>query len=231
MNEREQFSKEELRDKAIRFFRDNLSDFQLLKDWLEIELKEICFQYTKALKLPSQSLVVSIRVKTLDSTLKKLERKGWPQFDLLSDIVTDLIGARITGWFLEDCLEIVNHITATSQIDIIKESQKNYISSPKKSGYRGLHVVSKIDPRIIKRKSLSMGPELFENIKYEIQVRTVLQDFWGEVTHEFHRNVLENKVSEKKVSRLIENASQELFKVDQKLSGLRDYYQKTKNNG
>jgi len=65
-----------------------------------------------------------------------------------------------------------------------------------------------------------------EEMICEIQIRTKLQDAWGDVTHEFHYKAqcagVENRVDE----RILAEISTRLAKEDESLLALRDAYQR-----
>jgi len=144
MKEHKILSKEELKKRSVRFFDRYENELEQIKDLLEIKLKQICLAYTIENRLPPEALIVIARKKTLKSFLKKLADKDWPQFYYPTEIITDLIGARITSWFLDDCSGVLNYINKSSHFNIVKESKKDYIKNPKRSGYRGIHILANV---------------------------------------------------------------------------------------
>ena len=144
MKERKILTKEQLEERAIRFYDRYEKEVLQIKDLLEIKLKQICLAYTIQTKLPSEALSVTARAKSLKSFLKKLEKKGYPQFYYPTEIITDLVGARITSWFLDDCRGILNNINKSSHFDIVNDSIEDYVINPKKSSYRGLHLLATV---------------------------------------------------------------------------------------
>jgi putative GTP pyrophosphokinase len=105
---------EALKDLAINFYTTHDQEIEQIKTLLEIKLAQICMSYTSAYNLPKEALTVKARVKTLDSFLKKLKKKGWPVFNNPATIINDLIGARITCWFLDDCTGILRSLIESS---------------------------------------------------------------------------------------------------------------------
>lgn len=103
--------------------------------------------------------------------------------------VPDLIGVRITCTNLRD-IEMLQEVletlpTKTSQtgLSIDRAAERDYVVEPKESGYRGWHVGLKL---LIDAPHASTSPaadgEMLA-IGCELQVRTLLQDTWGELTH------------------------------------------------
>ena len=130
---------------------------------------------------------MTTRVKKLVSFLKKLENDGWPQFYYPTEVVKDLIGARIVCWFVDDCSGLLSFIKRSSHFRVADETVhpiKDYISDPQPAGYRAIHVFAEVPYGGVKRvgENVVVSPD---NILCEIQIRSKLQDAWGDITHEF----------------------------------------------
>ena len=63
-------SKEELKERVLRFYSRYGREVDQIKDLLEIKLKQICLAYTIENNLPPEALIVAARTKTFDSFLK-----------------------------------------------------------------------------------------------------------------------------------------------------------------
>lgn len=225
MEEKKTLTNEELRERAIRFYSRYGRELDQIKDLLEIKLKQICLAYTIQNNLPQEALVVTARAKTLKSFLKKLEKKGYPQFYFPTEIITDLIGARITSWFLDDCKDLLVYIEKSSHFEIVSNSLEDYIATPKKSGYRGMHLLTNVTYDSVKRDDegvISVAPE---NMICEIQIRTKLQDAWGDITHEFHYKAKHLGVDDSKLEAFLSDISDRLLQEDRTLLKFRDVYQ------
>ena len=80
------------------------------------------------------------RIKTLNSIVGKLDRKGIPvSFEAAKDYLTDIAGIRVICFYVQDVYTIVNILK--KQMDIIMIKEKDYIEEPKKNGYRSYHLV------------------------------------------------------------------------------------------
>jgi len=96
--------------------------------------------------------------------------------------VHDLVGLRLTCTNLRDIDMVqaaLDNLPAPGPkrrgLCLDPTSERDYVLTPKDSGYRGWHI------------SLSIGVEVdrvLQPIVCELQVRTLLQDSWGELTHE-----------------------------------------------
>lgn len=116
---------------------------------------------------------IKSRIKTKDSAIKKLKNKGY-EVNLynLKNHVHDMVGIRIVCSFLLDVANIVKIIENSKQI-IIKE-KKDYITSPKESGYTSYHLIVYVPIYLDNKQEL---------IEAEIQIRTIAMDFWASLDH------------------------------------------------
>lgn len=226
MKERKILTNQELIERAIRFYSRYGLELIQIKDLLEIKLKQICLAYTIQNNLPPEALIVTARSKTLKSFLKKLEKKGYPQFYYPTEIITDLIGARITSWFLNDCKGILEYIEKSSHFEIVKNSLEDYITNPKPSGYRGLHLLTNVTYDSVQRDEAGQISVLPERMICEIQIRTKLQDAWGDITHEFHYKAKHFGVDDPNLETFLSDISDRLLQEDKTLLKFRDVYQK-----
>lgn len=102
------------------------------------------------------------RVKELDSLIGKLKRHNLTgHIETVADD-TDLLGARLVSTTLAGMWKAVADLKKSFEVIELKD----YISHPKATGYRSFHLI------------LRDG-----NVPFEVQVRTINQDFWGEWTH------------------------------------------------
>jgi ppGpp synthetase/RelA/SpoT-type nucleotidyltranferase len=125
---------------------------------------------------------ISGRVKSKRRTWRKVNQPRYrEQIRTVDDIprfVDDLIGIRLTGTNLRDlemvqvALESLTRRAGKKRpLSIDPTSERDYVENPKASGYRGWHVNLSV---------LHDGAP----VTCELQVRTLLQDSWGELTHE-----------------------------------------------
>ncbi|MFD0960536.1 GTP pyrophosphokinase [Paenibacillus chungangensis] len=113
------------------------------------------------------------RVKSLESMMSKISRKGIPiSLDSIKNNIKDIAGLRITCSFIPDIYRIRDMLQNQFELTILEE--KDYIKNPKPNGYRSLHLIVEV-PVI-----MSDGKE---NVCVEIQVRTIAMDFWASLEH------------------------------------------------
>jgi putative GTP pyrophosphokinase len=213
---------EELKKRAVRFFDRYGKDLEQIRQLLNIRLTQLALAYTIDNNLPYEAVMISTRVKTLKSFLSKLEKKGWPQFYYPTEVVEDLVGARVICWFIDDCEGMRKLISSSNHLKV-KNDVEDYIKNPKPSGYRSIHLLANISYDSVQR---SNGDVVLVNADMvcEIQIRTKLQDAWGDVTHEFHYKAKNSGVGNKTYEKIVSEISSRLANEDQLLLNLRDAY-------
>jgi len=125
---------------------------------------------------------ISGRVKSKRRTWRKVNqpryRQAIPTVDDIPTVIDDLVGLRLTCTNLRD-IEMVQialenlprQAGKRRPLALDPTSERDYVEHPKQSGYRGWHV------------NLAVQHD-GAPVTCELQVRTLLQDSWGELTHE-----------------------------------------------
>lgn len=125
-----------------------------------------------------KSFRLTSRIKTAESMERKIIDDGLP-VDYRSALIEegDAIGVRIITDSIFDVYKISEKIDAIHVFD--KETQcrvlevKDYILSPKESGYRSLHIIM----------GITSNDEEFPEMKVEFQIRTSIMDCWASLEH------------------------------------------------
>lgn len=117
------------------------------------------------------------RTKDIESFAKKIEKEKYTH---PSSQITDLSAIRIIACVENDLSKISKLIESTFEIDYSNSIDKSKSLGTDKVGYRSIHYVAKL-PR-----KLTRLPEYkrFENLRFEIQIRTLLQHAWAEIEHD-----------------------------------------------
>jgi len=116
---------------------------------------------------------VKSRVKSNDSILAKLERKGLSYTaENVKKYIRDLGGIRVTVLFVDDVYQLLKMIQMQKDIKITRV--KDYIKTPKKSGYQSLHVNLLVPVQT---------EDKIDEVEIELQIRTVGMDFFASVEH------------------------------------------------
>jgi putative GTP pyrophosphokinase len=120
---------------------------------------------------------VSSRVKTSESLIEKQRRKRYKN---PAAEITDIIGLRVITYTEDDATRVCQLVNSTFSVDSIHTVDRATQLEVDQIGYRSHHFVCELGD---KRVGL---PEFqaFKDIRFEVQVRTVLQHAWAEVEHD-----------------------------------------------
>lgn len=139
---------------------------------IERLIKELLAE-RKDLKIHS----VSSRSKDIESFDLKLKRKYYSE---LTE-VTDLSGVRIICIFSEDVDKVAEVIKNNFLVNEKYSVDKRKIMDPDRFGYLSLHYVLQLTKKRIEFPEF----QRFEGLYCEIQIRSILQHAWAEISHEF----------------------------------------------
>lgn len=155
--------------------------------------KEVILIYNSALKQISTKLEIlndefqhvhrynpiehiKSRIKTSESIVKKLKKYGYEStIQNMVQYINDIAGIRVICSFTSDIYRIAEMITNQSDIKVI--AVKDYIITPKPSGYKSYHMLVSVPVYLSDR---------IVDTKVEIQIRTVAMDFWASLEHKIH---------------------------------------------
>ena len=119
---------------------------------------------------------IKSRIKTSESIVKKLKKHGYEStIQNMIEHVNDIAGIRVICSFTSDIYRIADMIRNQSDIKII--AVKDYIITPKTSGYKSYHMLVSV-PVFLSDRII--------DTKVEIQIRTVAMDFWASLEHKIH---------------------------------------------
>ena len=119
---------------------------------------------------------IKSRIKKPMSIYDKMNRRGYPiTLKSIVDEMHDIAGVRVICPFIDDIYEVADMLTQQDDIRILK--RKDYIKTPKKNGYRSLHLVVEIPIFLSNEKKM---------MKVEVQIRTIAMDFWASLEHQIH---------------------------------------------
>ncbi|MCK5679068.1 MAG: (p)ppGpp synthetase [Flavobacteriaceae bacterium] len=120
---------------------------------------------------------ISCRVKDRDSLIKKIEKKD--KYIELEEI-TDIVGLRIITHYSDDVDIIATLLEKEFLIDEENSTDKRKMLDPDRFGYLSLHYVASFNNERLKL----LEYKLFNGIKFEIQIRSILQHTWAEIEHD-----------------------------------------------
>lgn len=124
-----------------------------------------------------QTHQISARTKNKNSLSKKIDSKK-NKYKKLSDI-TDICGIRVITYLESDVNKVAELIEKEFEIDKENSIDKRNLKSDQ-FGYRSLHYVVSFDEL---RSQISEFRK-YNGLKFEIQVRSILQHAWAEIEHD-----------------------------------------------
>ncbi len=161
---------------------------------------------------------VKTRLKTPESILKKVHRKGYElSLDSIKENIHDIAGIRIICSFVSDIYKISQMLAKQEDIQVIM--YKDYIKNPKPNGYRSLHLVVKVPVFMSDR---------VENVSVEIQIRTIAMDFWASLEHKIYYKY--DKDVPEDLIRQLKEAAEAAAELDKKMENIHKQVLEFKNN-
>lgn len=119
---------------------------------------------------------VKSRIKTPESISAKLKKNGHDvTLENMVQNVNDIAGIRIICSFTPDIYLIAKMLANQGTMKVLEI--KDYIKHPKESGYMSYHMLVSIPIHL---------SESTEEIKVEIQIRTIAMDFWASLEHKIY---------------------------------------------
>ena len=149
-------------------YNEYYAHFVVLLKRLEDHLRSI----VKVSALPAYKT----RVKSFNSYYAKLLKFPPADSSIGFPVVTDLIGIRIICPFLQNLGEVENLLIKNFAVKEVE--RKGADRTFREFGYESTHVLADIP------ESFKVGLMLPDNLIFEVQIRTILQDAWAEVEHE-----------------------------------------------
>jgi putative GTP pyrophosphokinase len=156
-----------------------------LKPWLE-QIRPKHDRLTDAVEALLKNLLntqkidflsVEGRTKSHSSILEKCDRKN---YNNPKEQLTDISGIRIITFLESQVRQIVDLIRINFNVDEPNSLDRAEILGSDRMGYRSVHFVCKLSSS---RRELPEYSGL-QHLKFEIQIRTVLQHAWAELAHD-----------------------------------------------
>ena len=118
--------------------------------------------------------MIKSRIKSPESLYKKLKRLNLDiNFKNVEENISDIAGVRVICSFIDDIYKVAEMLAKQDDVKIIKI--KDYIKNPKPNGYRSYHMIVEIPVFFSNKK---------QNVKVEVQLRTIAMDFWASLEHQ-----------------------------------------------
>lgn len=191
----------------------NLSkNFQLVKD----KYDKLGLNLVQAIELflngkDIKYLSVTFRVKEESSFIEKIERKKYKEPFLQTE---DLCGLRIICFYQSDVEKIAAIIS--EELEVLHNQDKEELLQADQFGYRSTHLIVKI------KENWLQDPNYrgLENLKAEIQIRTVLMHAWAEIEH---------KLAYKRKEHIPKHLVRKLHRISAKLEEADEHFEEIQN--
>ena len=172
--------------------------------------------------IPSVEAVMG-RIKRYDECIRKFKRKYLPEIESknsdyeISNYLTDLIGLRVTCFYLEDVYTIRTHLKKYFLELGITDKSILLDKSEDKFGYRSLH----LDLVLNKKYSKLPKYKKFKDLRFELQIRTIIQDAWSVLDHKikYKKSIpqsLKRRIN--RLSALFEIADDEFLRIKEEIA-------------
>ena len=150
---------------------------------------------------------IKSRLKEPESIVKKLKRHGYDStLENMVKYVKDIAGVRIICSFTPDIYRLADMISRQNYLKVLEV--KDYIKNPKPSGYTSYHMIVSVPVNIEDR---------VEDVKVEIQIRTVAMDFWASLEHKIQYKYEGQESAPEYISRDLRDCARIVAELDERM--------------
>ena len=158
-------------NEAVKWYEKERHKYLNLKAEVEVILREA---------LKENDIIfhsIESRVKSVNSFRNKALRE---KYENPVKEITDLAGIRIITLFEKEIHQISDIIKDLFKIDYERSEDKSDLLDADKMGYKSIHYIAELSSDKITATEL----EGFAGVKFEIQIRSILQHAWAEIEHD-----------------------------------------------
>lgn len=181
----------------------------------------LCLKSEQLIKeiLNVQGIIVhhlSHRTKERNKIREKVIRKGYKYSNL--NQITDVAGIRVITFFAEYVDKVADIISTEFNIDLKNTIDKRILAEDQ-FGYMSLHYVASISNNRLKLAEYKP----YKGLKFEIQIRSILQHGWAEIEHDLGYKGAKGipsgfKRDFNRIAALLETADNEFHRLRRELS-------------
>lgn len=151
---------------------------------------------------------VKSRIKTQESIIRKMEKKGLPlTFSCMMNHIHDIAGIRIICPFITDVYQVARLLISQPDVELVEI--KDYIRNPKKNGYRSLHMIVSVEVRF---------SDMVRKVMVEIQLRTIAMNFWASTEHQLRYK--KERIFTEEVHKQLKECADIMAQADEKMQKL-----------
>ena len=150
------------------------------------------------------------RMKTIDSMMDKLRRKGKElSIESAATHLTDIAGIRVICSYVQDVYTVANLLTSQDDVHLVRV--RDYIQTPKENGYRSLHMVVEVPVFLAEGRVM---------VPVEVQIRTIAMDFWASLEHSLRYKASSGVPEE--ISAELKQTALDIAALDQRMQLIHD---------
>ena len=203
------------KDEAVQWYAQNRGLYKKLS----IKINNILLELLDEADITVHA--ITNRTKDIDSFKNKIEDL---KYDDPINQITDLSGVRIIAYVEDDLKPICKLLEETFYIDPTNSLDKSEELGTDKVGYRSIHYIARIKDE---RLNLSEYKK-FNGLKFEIQIRTILQHAWAEIEHD--KNYKFNGILPLEIKRRFKILAGTLELIDKEFNDLSNAIDKISKN-
>lgn len=159
------------KEEVVQWYAQNRGLYKKLSEKIAIILNELL----EASNVPIHA--ITNRAKEIDSLKTKITN---PKYEDPANQITDFAGIRIIAYVEDDLKPICEVIRNVFTVDEENSGDKSEDLGTDKVGYKSIHFIATIKPDRLNLPEYKK----FKNLRFEIQVRTILQHAWAEIEHD-----------------------------------------------
>lgn len=151
---------------------------------------------------------IRTRLKSPASIKEKLDSKGLEMtLENITDALDDVAGVRVICSFADDVYALEQALLKQDDVTLLERN--DYIASPKKSGYKSLHLVIGVPIFLSDEKRV---------MKVEIQLRTIAMDAWAALEHQLRYK--KNRAPSEELDSTLRRCGELIEEFDGRMNGL-----------
>ncbi len=148
------------------------------------------------------------RLKSIQSMMEKLQRRGHAvSMESAVANLQDIAGIRVICSYVQDVYTVAKLLARQDDLKLL--AVRDYISRPKKNGYRSLHLIVEVPVFLMEGRVL-----------VPVQIRTIAMDFWASLEHDMRYKATGEVPAD--ISNDLQQVGLDIAKLDNKMQYIHD---------